>query len=196
MKLVAFALLIVASTCSAFAQQPTTVPKPGSTEGAASSAGPAASPAAGPAARPTDVDSVEHIVAAIYDVISGPMGKRDWDRLRSLFHPEARMISSGRRDGKIVARVRTVEEYIKTTGEIFAKEGFYERGIHNDIQQFDHMAQVWSTYESRHNKDDVKPFVRGINSFQLLYDGSRWWVVNVYWQNEDAANPIPAKYLP
>jgi hypothetical protein len=55
---------------------------------------------------------------------------------------------------------------------------------------------VWSTYEARKNKDDAKPFVRGINSFQLLYDGSRWWIVNIYWQSEDAAQPIPAKYLP
>jgi hypothetical protein len=188
LKLVAVALLIIASTCSTFAQQPATNQKPATAESAASTAG--------PTARPGDVDSVEHIVAAIYDVISGPTGTRDWNRLRSLFHPEARLISSGRRDGKIMARVRTVDEYIKTTSEIFAKEGFFERGIHNDVQQFDHIAQVWSTYESRHNKDDVKPFVRGINSFQLLYDGSRWWVVNVYWQNEDASNPIPAKYLP
>lgn len=148
------------------------------------------------APRSGDVDSVDHVIAAVYDVISGPSGSRDWDRLRSLFHPDARMISSGRRDGKIVVRYRSVDEYIKTTSEIFAKQGFYERGIHNEVEKFDHMAQVWSTYESRYNKDDAKPFVRGINSFQLFYDGTRWWVINVYWQNEDASDPIPAKYLP
>jgi len=185
LKLFALAILLLASLCPLSAQQPASVPKPASDQSAES-----------PAVRPGDVDSVDHIVKAIYEVISGPAGTRDWDRLRSLFHPEARMISSGRRDGKIVARFRTADEYIKTTSEIFAKQGFFERGIHNQVEEFDHMAHVWSTYESRHNKDDAKPFVRGINSFQLYYDGSRWWVMNVYWQNEDASEPIPAKYLP
>jgi hypothetical protein len=150
-----------------------------------------------PAARPSDVDTIDHIIAATYDVISGPAGApRDWDRFRSLFHPDARLIGSGRRDGKISARARTPEAYIQSAGEFFKKEGFFESGIHNDVQQFDHMAQVWSTYESRHNKSDAKPFTRGINSFQLLYDGSRWWVVTIYWQDEDPAHPIPGKYLP
>jgi len=185
LKPLLFALCAIAFLCSVSAQQP------------AKSSQPAIEKAASvPAPRSGDVDSVDHVIAAIYDVISGPSGSRDWDRLRSLFHPDARMISSGRRDGKIEVRYRTVDEYIKTTSEIFAKQGFYERGIHNEVEKFDHMAQVWSTYESRYNKDDAKPFVRGINSFQLFYDGTRWWVINVYWQNEDASDPIPAKYLP
>jgi hypothetical protein len=43
---------------------------------------------------------------------------------------------------------------------------------------------------------DEEPFARGINSFQLMNDGSRWWVVSIYWQGEGASNPIPTKYLP
>jgi hypothetical protein len=42
------------------------------------------------AARPGDVDTVEHIVNAVYDVISGPAGPRDWNRFRSLFYSGAR----------------------------------------------------------------------------------------------------------
>lgn len=185
MKLLALALLFTATFCPVFAQQSTPSSKSSSEENVAV-----------PAARPRDVDTVDHIIAATYDVISGPAGTRDWDRFRSLFYPEARMIGSGRRDGKITAHPRTVDGYIQTAGEHFKKEGFFERGIRNEIQQFDHMAQVWSTYEARHNKNDAKPFTRGINSFQLLYDGSRWWIVNIYWQSEDAAHPIPAKYMP
>src|SRR4051812_28962580 len=152
---------------------------------------------AAPVALPSDVDSIDHIIAATYDVISGPAAApRDWNRFLSLFYPDARLIGSGRRDGKIGARARTPEGYIGTAGEFFKKQGFFETGIHNDVQQFDHMAQVWSTYESRHSKDDAKPFTRGINSFQLLYDGSRWWVINIYWQDENPDHPIPGKYLP
>ena len=74
--------------------------------------------------------------------------------------------------------------------------GFYERSIHNDIEQFGNIVQVWSTYESRHATGDPTPFARGINSFQLLKDGDRYWVVNIFWDAESPTNPIPAKYLP
>jgi len=37
--------------------------------------------------------------------------------------------------------------------------------------------------------------MRGINSIQLFYDGSRWWIVSIYWQQESPEYPIPEKYL-
>ncbi len=74
--------------------------------------------------------------------------------------------------------------------------GFFEHSIHNEVEQFGNIVQIWSTYESRHNADDPKPFARGINSFQLLKDGDRYWVVNIFWDAESPTNPIPAKYLP
>src|SRR5713226_9565207 len=52
-----------------------------------------------PAAKPDDVKSLDSILKAIYDVISGPAGDRDWNRFRSLFVPEARLTSNTRRDG-------------------------------------------------------------------------------------------------
>ena len=46
-----------------------------------------------PAAAPADVASMDAIMAALYDVISGPPGKaRDWNRMRSLFVPGAHMV--------------------------------------------------------------------------------------------------------
>lgn len=148
------------------------------------------------AARASDVDSVEHVIAAVYDVISGPPGKRDWDRFRSLYYPGARMIPSGRNDkGVVTARVLTPEEYITRSQGFFDKEGFFEKPVADRVELWDHIAHVWSTYESRHAKDDAKPFARGINSFQLVNDGSRWWILSVYWEQEDAAHPLPEKYL-
>ena len=48
-------------------------------------------------ADPRDVESIDAIVTAIYDVISGPVGKkRDWDRERSLYYPGARVIPTAR----------------------------------------------------------------------------------------------------
>jgi hypothetical protein len=160
-------------------------------------AAPAHSPAATtPAARPGDVDTPEHLLAAVYDVISGPAGKRDWDRFRSLFYPGARLMPSGKNpEGKLGVRVLTPDDYVSRAQTFFEKEGFFERSIANRIEIWDRIAHVWSTYESRHAKDDPKPFARGINSFQLFNDGSRWWVLSVYWEAEDDSHSIPEPYL-
>jgi hypothetical protein len=150
-----------------------------------------------PVANPADVASVDAIVAAVYDVISGPAGKkRDWDRMRSLFIPGARMIATHSNDaGETQARVVTVEEYITRAGDYFAKNGFFERESARRTEAFGHIAQIFSTYESRHASEDAQPFERGINSFQLVNDGKRWWIVTIFWEGEDKNTKVPEKYL-
>jgi hypothetical protein len=146
-------------------------------------------------ARPGDVDSIDHIIAAVYEVISGPAGPRDWDHFRSFFYPGARLVPTRRDDkGTVTARVSTPDEYATRAQDFFSKEGFFENSISNRVEQWDHIAHVWSTYESRHAKGE-KPFARGINSFQLLNDGTRWWILTIYWESEDAVHPLPDKYL-
>src|SRR6266849_5153937 len=157
---------------------------------------PAAQNPAAPAANPKDVESLDAIVAAVYDVISGPAGERDWDRFRSLFIPGARLIPTGPRPtGEVGSRVITVEDYVQRAGAAFEKQGFFEREVSRRLERFGNIAHIFSTYESRHAKDDAKPFQRGINSIQLMNDGKRWWVVTIFWQGEDEKNPLPAEYL-
>lgn len=148
-----------------------------------------------PAARPSDVASMGAIIEAVYDVISGPKGQeRDWNRMRSLFVPGARLISARTgKDGVTSAHVMSVDDYIRLGDPLLKKDGFFEREAHRTEDRFGNIAQVFSTYESRHEKDD-KPFQRGINSFQLLFDGKRWWVVTIYWQGERPELPIPKQY--
>jgi hypothetical protein len=150
-----------------------------------------------PAANPADVNSLDAIIAAVYDVISGPAGKkRDWDRMRSLFVPGARLIPTGPRPtGGYGSRVLTVDEYIERASGFFEKEGFYEREAARRTEEFGQIAHVFSTYESRHAPDEAKPFQRGINSMQLMNDGTRWWLVTIFWQGEDEKTPLPEKYL-
>ena len=149
-----------------------------------------------PAPRPDDVKSMDAVVAAAYDSISGAAGQtRDWDRFRSLFVPGARLIPAVAANGGATARVLAVEDYIQrsTPG---LERGFFEREIARKVDAFGNIAQVFSTYESRHAAADAAPFARGINSFQLLKDGDRWWIVTIYWDSERPGNPIPEQYLP
>ena len=151
-------------------------------------------------ANSADVSSIDAIISAAYEVISGPAGKkRDWDRERSLFLPGAGLIPTatvpGRNDVELTPLILDVDGYIQRVEPIFAENGFYETEIARRTEQFGRIAHVWSTYESRHHPDDPEPFMRGINSIQLFNDGSRWWIVNIYWQHEGETNPLPAKYL-
>jgi hypothetical protein len=157
-------------------------------------------------ANSSDVSSIDAIVTAAYDSISGPAGeKRNWDRERSLYYPGARLIPTARpvtsdegqvtSENKIAPQILDIEGFIARVEPFFKENGFYEKEIARRTEQFGQIAHVWSTYESRHNADDPEPFMRGINSIQLFHDGSRWWIVTIYWQQESLVDPIPAKYV-
>lgn len=149
-------------------------------------------------ADPADVSSIDAIMKAVYDVISGDAVKpRDWDRFRTLFHKDARLIPSGTNPNTKVtgANALTPEDYIKRVEPVFARDGFHERELARHVDTYGNIAQVFSTYHAFRKSTDKEPFLRGINSFQLLNDGKRWWVVTIYWQAETPDNPIPEKYL-
>jgi pimeloyl-ACP methyl ester carboxylesterase len=148
--------------------------------------------------RPEDVSSIDAILKATYDVISGTAGqKRDWDRFRSLFTDGARLIPVGARTaGDWGPRVFEAEAYVERTTGIFAKDGFFEKEIARRVETYGHIAVVVSTYEARHDPGDAAPFVRGINNFHLVFDGTRWWIVTIFWEAESDAVKIPPAYLP
>lgn len=175
---------ISAVSPSLAAQQTTPAPSPAP-----------AAPAVAP--RPGDVESIDAILAALYASISGPAGQpRDFDRLRSLMAPNARFIPTGiRQTGGGVLRSWTLDEYIAAAGPGLTANGFFEREIGRTMERFGNIVHVMSAYDSKRTLQDAQPFQRGVNSIQLWYDGARWWVVNVFWQAETPAHPIPDRYL-
>jgi hypothetical protein len=152
-------------------------------------------------ADPADVESIDAIVTAAYDSISGAAGTRNWNRLRSLFISGARLIPTAENagevnpGGKLAPQVLDVDGFISRSATYVANHGFFEKEIARRVEQFGHIAHVWSTYESRHDANDPEPFMRGINSIQLFYDGTRWWIVSIYWQHENPEHPVPDEYL-
>ena len=145
-----------------------------------------------------DVSSLDQIMEALYASISGEKGeKRDWDRFRNLFIKEANLIPSGKNpEGKIGYRMMTPESYAETSGKWLEENGFYEVEIHRVTEQYGSLVHIWSTYESYRSQSDKKPFARGINSIQLMFDGDRYWIMQIYWLGETEALSIPTKYLP
>ena len=150
-------------------------------------------------ARPADVTSIDAIIKTAFEVMSGPAGKeRDWNRFRSLFKPSAQFIvAPKRRDGSgINFTVRTIDEYIANSWQWLEKNAVYEVEVHRVTEQFGHLAHAFSTYESRERPGTTQPSSRGISSFQLVYDGKRWWIVSWFWLGERPDTPISEKYLP
>lgn len=150
-----------------------------------------------PDADPEDVASVDAIIAALYDVISGPAGEaRDWDRFRSLHVPEARLIPTGaNQSGQVGYQVWTVDEYIAQAGDFLEERGFFESEIGRVTEEFKSITHAFSTYQSRWTPEDPEPFQRGINSIQLFHDGDRWWIVNIFWRGVPGDEAIPDRYL-
>ena len=149
-----------------------------------------------PEADAADVESLDAIIHALYDVISGPAGPRDWDRFHSLFAPGAHLIPTRRgEDGTWGSRVWTPEQYSEQAGQWFSSNAFYEVEAHRHVAEYGNLVHAFSTYESRREPDE-DPFVRGINSIQLLNDGSRWWILTVMWADENSAGELPEEYLP
>lgn len=151
-----------------------------------------------PPAEPGDVESVDGIIAALYESISGPAGEpRDWDRFHALFVPEgARLIPSGRGPkGQPTYQVWTPEVYRERAGPQLESGGFFEREIGRTTERFGNVVHVFSAYESLRTLADPEPFARGINSIQLFHDDTRYWVVTIFWDSERPDNPIPPRYL-
>jgi hypothetical protein len=149
-----------------------------------------------PVANPKDVASLDAMVAAIYDVISGPPGPRDWNRFHSLFIKDARLIAVRvpKDGGKPSLSVMTAKDYQDRAGTHFLEHGFFEHEIGRKTDSFGMMTHIYTAYESRESKDG-KPIDRGINSMEFFFDGERWWCVGIYWDSERPGDPIPEKYL-
>ena len=186
----------------------------------AQQAGPPAAPAAAPAPPPLvgslaghpdwpaarnagDADTVDHLVASLYDVISGPAGARDWDRFRSLFLPDGRIsvvipetpASKDAPAHKGDAVFLTPNMYAQRDDPYFKAHGFFERSIANRVEEFGNLSHVWSTYESRNAATDSKPFTRGINSIQIVHARGRFWIASVLFDDERPGLTLPDKYI-
>ena len=99
-----------------------------------------------------------------------------------------------RKDGSIVAKVMSHDEYVNRVNRYFVRNGFFENEIHRETTTFGNIVNIISTYESRHEING-EVIDRGVNSIQLFYDGTRWWIASAIWDSERKDNPIPKKLL-
>ncbi|MBV1776179.1 hypothetical protein KSF73_10695 [Burkholderiaceae bacterium DAT-1] len=142
-------------------------------------------------ARPNDVRSIDGLMRAYYEVVSGPAGQaRDVARDRSLHHPDAQLMVPDRdADGRAVIRRMSVPEFHVWSAPVYAP-GFYEFETRREVRRYGSMYHVFSYYDTRRTPDGPS-IGRGINSIQLYFDGSRFWILSETWESESASLPLP-----
>jgi predicted metalloprotease with PDZ domain len=144
-----------------------------------------------PEANPADVSEIDQVIKALYDVISGPAGPRDWNRFRSLYHPDAYMAAF---NAKKELRKFSPLQYTQNNGPFFMQNSFYEKELGRKVNQFGNVAQVFTSYEF--TAGTTPPTVkRGINSIELIKEKGRWYIMNISWDEESKDQPIPPAYL-
>ncbi len=140
-----------------------------------------------------DAQSIDSVIAALYDTISGPAGPRDWERERGLFASGAILVPTGPIPGAARGapiEVLDLEGYIASRSPYFAANDLFEREVARRAFRFGNIAHVLSAYEVRH-RPETEVLWRGINSIDLFHDGERWWVVSIVWDNERPDNAMP-----
>ena len=133
-----------------------------------------------------DRSDVGAVIDAMYAMISGPAGPRDWSVQREIFHPDSRQIRTGvDADGKAWAKIMDRSAYEADTTPWFAANDFFEVEIARRIDLFGNIAHVWSAYEARRAPGDAEPERRGVNSIQLVRgEDGLWRIIAMIWDNE------------
>jgi hypothetical protein len=148
-------------------------------------------------ARATDVGSPEAIVRADLECISGGVGvPRQWGRDVSLYDPHGFFVATRTdpKTGKVTVRSETVQEYIDRDDASLVRDGITERELGHHVYRYGNVATVFSSYEAKTAAGKVAG--RGVNVYQVYFDGKRWWIASVEWDEETPSNPIPAELLP
>lgn len=142
--------------------------------------------------RLEDVQSIDGLMRALYEVLSGPSGQaRDWSRDRTLYLEDCRFIWwEAEASGKVHMVNVDHQSAVDLINAEMVEKGYFVREIDRSTHINGNLAQVFSTYEARYMSDG--PVVeRGINSLQLVNDGKRWWVMALAFDEEKLVIPNP-----
>jgi len=139
--------------------------------------------------------TVEGITDKMLEMISGEVGEeRDWEQYRMLFLPTAQKLSlRNRADGTSSVRARNIEEFVRTVGPLYARDGFEEYKIGLKVHEFNGIATAFQSYYCKNLIGTYE--MRGVNTYQLVYVDDRWWIANTLFTSETEDVSVPNEYL-
>jgi hypothetical protein len=139
------------------------------------------------------------MTAALYRVLSVAPAQRDWEALRPLYHPEARLVRTGvGPDGKPFVHVFTLDAYIENIRQLLDDETrFSEVEIAQESVVFGNVARLTSVYEFSWQSPKETRRGRGVNFFTLVCEDGQWRVMSIVWDNERPGLALPPEvYAP
>ncbi|SEA52999.1 hypothetical protein SAMN05443667_105128 [Flavobacterium gillisiae] len=143
-----------------------------------------------------DTATINGLMKAFYEVVSGEAGKkRQWERDLSIHNPNAIYSYISNVNGELKQLTLSVKDFHKETDDMVLETAFYETEINREVKVFGNIANVWSTYETRLEKNGIVAR-RGINSIQLFYADDRWEIISVVFDRETENNRIPQTFDP
>lgn len=146
-----------------------------------------------PVPAPEDVETLDGIMKAYYEVVSGAEGDpSEWERDKSLHIPDALVVITSSRGDSTIFRPVTISEWHANSGPTMTRS-FFEYEISREVRQHGSTVHVWSTYEWRSSPDGPVGG-RGINSIEMVWDGNRYWITS--WSFDGRGTPVPLEYMP
>lgn len=126
------------------------------------------------APSPVHAQSTEDEVVAVVVKLFDAMRARDSAMARSVFHPDARLVSTGARDGRPVVDMNGIEGFIEAIGS--GDEPWNEEIYDVEVRIDDGLASVWNGYDL---------FVGdrfshcGVDAFHLARTADGWKIIQV-----------------
>ena len=139
-----------------------------------------------------DFSSLDGLFDALYSSISGPPGGQDFELSRSIHHPDARLVRTGvDSQGNPTLLSFSVDSYEENVRGILSDMHFYEIETERRTVRFGNVAQAYSAYEARDRPEGGALIKKGLNFAHLYYDGRRWWLMHLIWDDEREGVTIP-----
>jgi len=123
-----------------------------------------------------DEFDIKATVLAAYNVISGPAGRRDWNRFKDLFAPGGQVIHM-MADGSF--KTMTPDDFTTIAKPMLDQSGLFVHPTSTRVQHEGNLATVLSAFESRRASNDAQPFEKGVDAFQLLRSNGQWKIVSI-----------------
>ena len=138
-----------------------------------------------------DVQSVDAIIKAYYDVNSGSSSD-PWEFERDTYtHSKNAHIILLDENGKAeLVKLEVLQNEFRMS----ERKDSYEKELKRKVSQFGNIVQVWSAYEIRY-EPKTSTNNRGLVSIQLHYEKGRWWIDGWTNQMESDKNSVVTTFL-
>ena len=128
-----------------------------------------------------DTSSIDGIVNAYYEVVSGPEGFiYDADRDANI-HADGALITKAFPDGRFQRHDLSAEQAMIS---VPYDQAFFESEVNRRIERYGNIAHVWSEFEMR-TSPEADPYSGGFNSISLYFKDDRWWISSWSTQYKD-----------